>query len=84
MNKQRIILDIVIAISVLYGWWFVILPVGLYCVWKFPGYIEILIAGIAYDSLFGFTREVGILGYMGTIVAALVILFVFTLKKVMR
>lgn len=84
MNKQRIILDIVIAVSVLYGWWFVVVPLGLYCIWKFPGYIEILIAGVAYDSLFGFTQEVGILGYIGTITASLMIIFVLSLKKVMR
>jgi hypothetical protein len=80
----RIIINIILALSILTGWWFVALPLGLFAVWKFPLYIEIIVAGIGYDALFGFTREAGVYGYLGTILTSVVVIFVLTLKKVMR
>lgn len=80
----RIIFDLVIALAVINGWWFVALPLGLIAAWKYPGYIEILVAGVAYDALFGLTPATGALGYVGTIVSVLLIICILVLKKIMR
>jgi hypothetical protein len=84
MNKARIILDILIAVAVLNGWWFIALPLGIYGVWKFPGYIELICAGVAYDALFGFAPGMGWFGYIGTLTTALGTVLIVSLKKVMR
>jgi hypothetical protein len=80
----RIILGILIALAVLQGWWFLALPLGLIGAWVFPVYAEIIIAGIAYDALFGMNGEAGMWGYAGTIVAVLLFGAVSIFKKVGR
>lgn len=80
----RIFVDLLMVISVLEGWWFVALPLGLVCAWLFSFYIEILVAGIVYDSLFGLVPEMGLKGYLGTIVAAVIIVITSGLKRVVR
>ncbi len=86
MNKTtiRILLDIVIAIAVLEGWWFVALPIGIVSAWAFPYYLELFLAGFIYDSLFGMTTGMGIVGYLGTIVTAIVLAIVAIVKKLVR
>ncbi len=80
----RLIVDILVAFSVIQGWWFVALLIGLISTWSFPYYIEILIAGVAYDSLFGLVPDMGVKGYAGTILAAAIFLIVAGFKKVVR
>ncbi len=86
MNKPltRILIDLILFISVLNGWWFVALPLVILVGWFFPFFIELLIAGIMYDSLFGFTPSLGTSGYQGTISAGVLFIALFILKKVMR
>jgi hypothetical protein len=81
---SRIILDIIILICVLHAWWFVVLPLAIFGVWKYPYFIEIIITGIIHDSLFGFVSEMGVSGYIGTIVSILVFGVVFLLRKLVR
>ncbi len=86
MNRVsfRILIDLVVFISIIHGWWFIALPVVILVGWFFPFFIELLIAGIMYDALFGFTPSLGIAGYQGTISAAVLFVALFILKKVMR
>ena len=88
MNKGkitgRIILDIVIAISVLSGWWFIALPVAICGAWLFSYFIEIVIAAIAYDAFFGMVPSMGWKGYVATIISVVILLIVDGLKKVVR
>lgn len=87
MNKKifyRIIVDVLIAICILQGWWFVALPIAIISVWRFPGYIEIIVAGIAYDSLFGYSAEYGIWGYAGTLIATFIFVSLFFIRKLLR
>jgi hypothetical protein len=80
----RIILDILIAISLLNGWWFLALPLALVGAWFFPYFIELIIAGIGYDSLFGFVSGMGIWGYMGTIVSVVLFAGISGVKRWVR
>ncbi len=80
----RIIIDIFLAFCILNGTWFVALPLGIFGVWNFPYFVEIIIAGIAYDSLFGFTSGMGAWGYAGTIVSIGILVLVSVLKEVVR
>ena len=87
MNKpifSRIILDILILLAMMHGWSVVALPLALIGVWRFPYFVEIIIAGIIYDSLFGFVPEMGVIGYLGTIVSVGLFLLLILAKKVMR
>ena len=81
---HRIIIDLLIIASVFHGWWFIALPLALFGSWKYPRFIEIILAGIIYDSLFGFVPEMGVAGYVGTIVSVVVFLLVMVLKRVVR
>lgn len=87
MNRNilsRIILDILIAISLLNGWWFIALPLALIGSYSFSYFIEVVIAGIVYDSLFGFIPGMGLKGYAGTISAIVIVLILSLVKKVVR
>ena len=87
MNKKitvRIVLDIFLAISVLNGWWFLAIPLGLVGVYAYPYFIEIIIAGIAYDSLFGLIPGMGMRAYAGTVITIMSIVIVSLIKKVVR
>ena len=80
----RIILDICIAIAVLNGWWPIAIILVLIGVWFFKLYIEIIIAGVAYDALFGMTHGMGWRGYEGTIFAVVLLIVIKLLKKLVR
>jgi hypothetical protein len=72
MNKNffaRIIVDLLLFVSVIYGWWVVVLVVSLTCLILFANFIEIIIFGILFDALFGNNQNLGIYGYLGTIVS---------------
>lgn len=87
MNKKtslRIALDVIILVSVIFGWWFAAIPLGLIGAWVFPRYAELPIAGFLYDVLFGIGRGMGILGYAYTIGAALLLGFVAYMKIVVK
>jgi hypothetical protein len=81
---MRIIIGIILFISVIQGWWFIAVPLCLYGSWRYPLYLETLMAGIAYDSLFGYNHPAGLQGYLGTAVAAGIVILILILKKVMR
>ena len=88
MNRQlliyRIIIDFIIFVFVLEGWWYAILPLGIVALWSFPFYIEFLLFGIIYDSLFGFTFAIGWFGYTGTIVTLLISISMSSLRGKLR
>jgi len=87
MNKKifvRLIFDALIFFFVINGWWFAALPLGAVGLWVFPFYIEIMLAGVIYDSLFGFIPDLGWLGYAGVIISSLLIFLIVMLKKRMR
>ncbi len=52
--------------------------------WFYAGFAELIIAGIAYDALFGMTRQAGIWGWMGTIVSIALYGGVLVAKEVIR
>ena len=80
----RITLDVILFLLVIFGWWFVAIPVAAIGAWVFPSYAEIVIAGFLYDALFGMNRGMGIMGYAFTIGAALILAGLAYLKIVAR
>ncbi len=80
----RIIFDCIIAVSVLFGVWFVAWPVAVIAAWYFPLYAEILVAGIAYDALFGMSSGMGIWAYVGTLIAVVSFIAVNASKRILR
>ena len=80
----KIIVYAVIFFSLLNGWWFVALPLLLFGAWQLNFSIELLIAGVMYDALFGMIKGTGMWGYSGTILAVFILIIVRILKKVMR
>jgi len=87
MNKNtayRIVADIAVLICIIHGWWFIALPISLLASWLCPYYIEIIIAGLAYDAMFGSFPETGLWGYAGTISSIMIALFIAGAKRVVR
>ena len=80
----RTFLDLLILFTVLHALWFIALPLALFGSWRYPRFIEIILAGVIYDSLFGFVPEMGVAGYAGTIAGVVVFLLVMILKMVVR
>jgi hypothetical protein len=83
-NLSRIILGIIIVLCVIQGWWFIALPLAFVCAWMFSSFVELMIAGIVYDSLFGFVKENGLWGYVGTGISVIGFSILAFLKKVTR
>lgn len=77
----RIIFDLMIMIAVIKGWWFLALPFGIVGVWLLPYFFEIIIAGIAYDALFGIGP---LLKYAGLSLSVIVLLSVINIKKIVK
>jgi len=77
-------LDVIVFVSVLFGWWYIAIPVGVIGAWVFPRYAELAIAGFIYDALFGIGRGMGIFGYAYTIGAAVVLAAVAYMKIVVK
>ncbi len=87
MNKKllsRIIVDVLLLTSVIYGWWIVVLVVSLACLLFFMNYIEIVIFGILFDAIFGNNQNLGIYGYLGTIVSFAIFGIFYGLNLVLR
>lgn len=80
----RIILDVVIVACVIQGWWFIALPLSLVGLLSFASFIEIIIAGIMFDSLFGFVRGSGWWGYAGTSICVLLFCVITFVRGKMR
>lgn len=80
----RIIADLLIFIFIIQGWWIPALIIGIFCLWKFQFYIEIIIAGLTFDILYGFISELGVQGYIGLIVSILFFILFIIIKKVVR
>lgn len=80
----RIILDLTLVLSVLNGWWFIGIPLMMVGLFYFPYFAEAIIAGIAYDSLFGLIHGMGWRGYVGIIISILLTIGVFLMKSVVR
>ena len=87
MNKKillRILIDILLMVSVIHGWWFFVVPLGLIGAYLFLYFVEIIIAGVVYDSLFGLIPEMGIKGHAGIITVVIILGIVSGVKKVVR
>lgn len=80
----RIAFDLVIAVCILNGWWFIAVPVGIAAAWFFPYFVELIIAGVAYDAVFGMIPGSGVKGYAGTVAAIVILVALALLKKVVR
>ncbi|MEA2715340.1 MAG: hypothetical protein QOG91_368 [Candidatus Parcubacteria bacterium] len=84
MKKIRSLFGLLILLGLLQGWWFLILPVGLFGAWAWPLYVEIILAGFVYDSLYGFAPSIGLWGYLGTLVSLSIVILTAGLKMVVR
>jgi hypothetical protein len=87
MNSKvasRILLDACIFLVIIHGWWFVALPLALIGVSRHAYFIELIIAGLIYDSLFGLGPEMGIWGYVGILSSAGIFTLALIFKKIMR
>lgn len=87
MNKQiiiRIFIDLLIVIMVINGYWLIALPLAIIGTYLFSYFIEIIIAGLIYDSLFGLISGNGFWDYIGIIFTTFSWIIVVSLKGVVR
>ena len=63
-------MDVLLVILVVFGAWYIALPLALICAWVFPVYAELVFLGFLHDALFGMGRGLGLAGYYGLITAA--------------
>jgi hypothetical protein len=84
----RIALDAIVFISVLLGWWFVAIPVGIVGAWVFPRYAELVIAGFIYDVLYSMPHGMGggmsVFGYAYVASSAIILAVIAYLKVVVK
>lgn len=80
----RLIINVLLFVSIINGWWFFAVTF-VFLGFRFQSfYIEGLLAGIFFDSLFGMIPSLYLWGYIGTITAVIIWIFVRILKKITR
>jgi len=86
MNKTalRILLDLSILLSVVNGWWLVAMIISIIASWRFDNFFEVIIAGVIFDSLFGYNLNHSLFGYAGTFSGILIFVLVMLSKKTLR
>ncbi len=87
MNKNiyfRIIFDAVIAVLAIQALWFIALPIALVCAWTFPYYLEFVVAGIIYDSLFGPISYFSFFGHIGAIATTVILVVTTFFRRIVR
>lgn len=87
MNRNailRITLDVILFASIILGWWFIAIPVGIACAWFFPRYAELAVAAFMHDCLYGVNRGLGIWGYAYVIGAAIILGMFAYIKTVVK
>ncbi|MFA6315698.1 MAG: hypothetical protein WC648_05025 [Candidatus Paceibacterota bacterium] len=80
----RIVLNLLLGFCVIMGWWYfaiIIIVIGSIS-WAY--YWEMILAGIVYDALFGMVPEMGVWGYIGTIVSIVLFLIISLLHSMLR
>ncbi len=80
----RILLDISIIAFAIAGYWPLLVTFGFLGLVFFDFYLEIVIAGIIFDSLFGINRELGIYSYSISILTLIIFLLYKFLNKILR
>lgn len=77
----RIALDVILGICLIFGLWYIAIPIGVIGAWRFRYFAELAIFAFIHDALFGFGAGHGFLGYL-YISGAVVILLVMSFLKV--
>ncbi len=80
----RVLVDLALAVAVMQGWWLVALGISIVGLWSFSYFAEALIAGFAFDSLFGWVPGYGIWGHIGVIASAILSIASAFFKKSLR
>ena len=80
----RIIIDAIIFICLIQGWWYFAILVGMIGVWNFGFFIEIVLAGLIYDALYGSAAIKGVAGSIGLIVGSILFIVLSIIKKIVR
>lgn len=81
---MRVGIDVVVLLCVLNAWWYAALVIAVIGAWYFQYYAELIVAGVAYDALFGMIDGYGIYGYAGTLISFLASVAVSLAKKIVR
>ncbi|MDE2038038.1 MAG: hypothetical protein KGI69_02335 [Patescibacteria group bacterium] len=80
----RITMDILLAVSVIFGWWYISIPFGLICLWMFPYYGEFIVFGFLYDEIFTMGRGLGLWSFAGLLVTTAATIAFSIFKLVVR
>ena len=80
----RIFVDIAIGISVIFGWWFLAIPLSAVGAWAFSYFLEAIAFGFIFDLLFGAVPGMGLAAYSGTIATIIILVIVVGSRKVLR
>ena len=81
---MRLLFDAIMLFSIVFGFWYIAIPIGLIGIWVFPFYFESMLGAFMHDALFGFKPEFGFAGYSYVIGAALALLLAAFLKIVIK
>ena len=82
-NTSRVVLDVLIVIAILQGWWFVALPLVMIGTWSYVWFVESVVAGLAFDALYGMA-DLGVRGYLGIIVSVGVVVLLKIIRTLIR
>jgi hypothetical protein len=80
----RILLDLIVLLMVMHGWWLVSVILLFLGIIYFNNFFEIIIFGLIFDAMFGFDSNLGIFGYIGTIFSVITYCVFYFLKTVLR
>ncbi|MEI6304868.1 MAG: hypothetical protein WCP09_02500 [Candidatus Taylorbacteria bacterium] len=81
---RRIIFDVAILACLVQGWWYAALIVAVIAAWNHKMYVELIIAGLIYDSLYGPVSMNNMTTHIGLTICVVLFILIGIMKKVIR
>ena len=81
---KRILWDFAILVCLVQGWWYAAIIIAMICAWNHKLYLEIIIAGLIYDSLYGPVAVNSISSYIGLTLGIALFIMISIMKRVIR
>lgn len=74
--SYRIAFGVILGISIIYGWWYVTIPLAVLGAWMFPYFGELLVLAFMHDCLYS--------GYFYTLGAGIILCITSLFKVAVR
>lgn len=81
---RRIIFALAILACLVQGWWYAALIIAILAAWNHKMYVELIIGGLIYDSMYGPVSMNNLTTHIGLTMCAVLFVLIGIMKRVIR